>query len=294
MEIRTLRYFVTVAKFESITKAAEELHITQPTLSRQLAQMEEEYGVRLFDRGIRKISLTSDGILLRRRAEEILQLVSKTEKELLSQEMLIDGEILIGCGELASMQTVSDLIRSFQNQHPLVHFDIHTGNADHVRKNIESGITDIGLMLEPIDKNKFDFIRLKQTENWVILMRQDAPLAEKEAVSPSDLLELPLCLVRRPSVKNELASWFGESYEKLDVRFTSNLTTNAANLVKNGLAYAMVIEGLLSDMHLKEICYRPLSPALTATSVIAWKRNTPQNIAVSRFIEHMRSSLGDS
>lgn len=293
MEIRTLKYFIAVVRTESITKAAEELHITQPTLSRQLSQLEEEYGVKLFERGSRKITLTNDGVLLNRRAEEILQLVNKTEKELNTQETLVDGEILIGCGELASMQTVSELIGSFGDKHPLVSFDIYTGNADHIRNNIESGLTDIGLMLEPIDINRFDFIRLKQQEKWVVLMRKDSPLAEKAEISPKDLVGLPLCLVRRPSVKNELASWFGKSYSSLNIRFTSNLTTNAANLVKNGLAYALVLEGMLPDMCMRDICYRPLSPLLTATSVLAWKRDTPQSIAVSRFIDHVRTGLSD-
>ena len=291
MELRVLRYFLTVARLESITKAAEELHITQPTLSRQLAQMEDEYQVKLFERGLRKISLTNDGILLRRRAEEILQLVNKTEKELSSRELLIDGEILIGCGELASMNTVTELIKTFNEKHPLVRFDIHTGNADSIRKNIESGITDIGLMLEPVDINKFDFVRLKQTEKWVVLMRNDSHLAEKETIAPIDLKDLPLCLVRRPSIKNELASWFGNIYDDLNVHFTSNLTTNAATLVRAGMTYAMVLEGLLPNMYMKDICYRPLSPSLTATSVLAWKRNNPQNLAVSKFIEHIRNTI---
>lgn len=156
MEIRVLRYFLTVVREESITKAAEVLHITQPTLSRQLAQMEEEIGVRLFDRGTRKIRLTNEGLLLRRRAEEILQLVDKTEKELVEQEEQVEGKISIGCGEVASVQMLPDLIRNFHQKYPLVTFDLFTATADLVKEQMDKGLLDFGLLLEPIEMGSFD------------------------------------------------------------------------------------------------------------------------------------------
>lgn len=180
MELRVLRYFLTVVNEESITKAADALHITQPTLSRQLSQMEEELGIKLFDRGSRKITLTNEGILLRRRAEEILQLVDKTEKEMTDQEKLVDGEISIGCGELASVHIVAELIKSFQERYPLVRYDVHTANADHIRERLDKGLADIGLLLEPVDIEKYEFIRMNIKEKWVVLMRPDDPLAEKK------------------------------------------------------------------------------------------------------------------
>lgn len=294
MELRVLRYFLTVVNEESITKAADTLHITQPTLSRQLAQMEDEIGVKLFDRGSRKITLTNEGILLRRRAEEILQLVDKTEKEMTEQEKLVDGEISIGCGELASVQIVSELIKSFQERYPLVRYDIHTANADHIRERLDKGLTDIGLLLEPVDIDKYEFIRMNIKEKWVVLMRSDDPLAENESVTPKELSKLPVCLVKRPLVKNELASWFGNYFKNLHIGFTSNMSTNAAIMVQNGLTYALVLEGSLPYWSTKQICYRPLSPELTATSVIAWKRHQPQSLAVSKFIEHIRQQLSQN
>lgn len=294
MELRVLRYFLTVVNEESITKAADTLHITQPTLSRQLAQMEDEIGVKLFDRGSRKITLTNEGILLRRRAEEILQLVDKTEKEMTEQEKLVDGEISIGCGELASVQIVSELIKSFQERYPLVRYDIHTANADHIRERLDKGLTDIGLLLEPVDIEKYEFIRMHIKEKWVVLMRPDDPLAENESVTPKELSKLPVCLVKRPLVKNELASWFGNYFKNLHIQFTSNMSTNAAIMVQNGLTYALVLEGSLPYWSTKQICYRPLSPELTATSVIAWKRHQPQSLAVSKFIEHIRQQLSQN
>lgn len=294
MELRVLRYFLTVVNEESITKAADTLHITQPTLSRQLAQMEDEIGVKLFDRGSRKITLTNEGILLRRRAEEILQLVDKTEKEMTEQEKLVDGEISIGCGELASVQIISELIKSFQERYPLVRYDIHTANADHIRERLDKGLTDIGLLLEPVDIEKYEFIRMHIKEKWVVLMRPDDPLAEKEFITPKELSKLPVCLVKRPLVKNELASWFGNYFKNLHIVFTSNMSTNAAIMVQNGLAYALVLEGSLPYLNTKQICYRPLSPELTATSVLAWKRHQPQSLAAAKFIEHIRQQLSQT
>lgn len=292
MEIRVLRYFLTVVREESITKAAEVLHITQPTLSRQLAQLEEEIGVKLFDRGTRKIKLTNEGILLRRRAEEILQLVDKTEKELVEQEEQVEGKISIGCGETASVQLLPQLIDSFRQKYPRVSFDLFTATADFVKEQMDKGLLDIGLLLEPIDIEKYDFIRLDIKEKWVVLMRPDDPLAEKAAVTAKDLSAFPLILPRRTSVQGELASWFGSYYDKLNVVFTSNLNTNGAIMVHHGLAYSLAIEGAMSFWDQSKVTYRPLSPALTATSVLAWKRSQPFSLAATKFIESIRCLSG--
>lgn len=292
MELRVLRYFLTVVREESITKASEILHITQPTLSRQLAQMEEEIGVKLFDRGTRKIKLTNEGILLRRRAEEILQLVDKTEKELVEQEEQVEGKISIGCGEMAAVQLLPELIDAFRQKYPRVNFDIVTATADVVKEQMDKGLLDIGLLLEPVDMEKYDFIRMKIKERWVVLMRPDAPLTEKEAVTAKDLSELPLILPRRMNVQSELSSWFGNYYDKLDVVFTSNLSTNSAIMVDGGLAYSLVIEGSVPFWDQAKITYRPLVPPLTASSVLAWKRGQPFSLAATKFIKHIQCFLG--
>lgn len=294
MEIRILRYFLAVVREESITKAAEALHITQPTLSRQLSQMEEEIGVRLFDRGTRKIKLTNEGILLRRRAEEILQLVDTTERELVEQDEQVEGKISIGCGEIASVRMLPELIRTFREKYTRVSFDIFTAAADIVKEQMDKGLLDIGLLLEPVDMEKYDFIRLDMKENWVVLMRPDDPLAKKESITAKDLSALPLILPRRMSVQSELASWFGDYYEKLDVVFTSNLNTNGAIMVESGLAYSIVVEGAVSFWDQSKIVYRPLMPALTATSVFAWKRGQPFSPAATKFISQIKCFLGMS
>lgn len=292
MEIRVLRYFLTVVREESITKAADVLHITQPTLSRQLSQMEDDIGVKLFHRGTRKITLTNEGMLLRRRAEEILQLVDNTEKELVEQEEQIEGKITIGCGELASVQVLAELIDAFIKKHPGVSYDIFTVTADLVKEQMDKGLVDIGLLLEPVDIEKYGFIRLDTKEKWVVLMRPDDKLAKKKSVSAEDLSELPMILPRRLNVQGELASWFGDYFANLNVLFTSNLNTNGAVMVRNGLAYSVVIEGSVPFWDQSKITFRPLSPELTATCVLAWKRQQPFSLAATKFIEHAKCFLG--
>lgn len=291
MEIRVLRYFLTVVREGGINRAAEVLHITQPTLSRQLSQLEEEVGVKLFHRGARRITLTNEGILLRRRAEEILALVDRTEKELSEQDELVEGRIVIGCGELAAMQVLPDVISSFHNKYPHVSYDIFTATADLVKEQMEKGLVDIGVLLEPVDMEKFDFIRLSGKERWVVLMRPDDPLAEKEAISAKDLENQPLILPRRTNVKNELLNWLGDSFQSEKVLFTSNLSTNGAIMVHKGLAYSIAIEGSVPFWDQEKITYRPLWPELTASSVLAWKKQQPFTLAAEKFIDHLKCFL---
>ena len=253
--------------------------------------MEDELGVTLFERGSRRIALTSEGLLLRRRAEEILQLVDKTEKELFEQDGQIEGKITIGCGEIASVQLLPKLFESFREKHPLVMFDLYTATADIVTEQMDKGLVDIGLLLEPIDIEKYDFIRLDVKERWGVVMRPDSPLAKKKSVTAKDLSALPLIMPRRLKVQSELASWFGDLYNDLNVMFTSNLNTNAAVMVCQGSVYSLVIEGMTPFWDQSKITYRPLAPALTATSVLAWKRGLPFSPAAEKFIAHIKNAF---
>lgn len=293
MEIRVLRYFLTVVREESITKAAEVLHITQPTLSRQLAQMEETLGVQLFIRGTRKIALTNEGMLMRRRAEEILELVDKTERELVEQEEQIEGVVAIGCGDLKAVQILPGLIRRFHEKYPKVTFDLYTATADHVKDRMDRGLTDIGLLLEPINMDKYDFIRLEEKEKWVVAMHPDESLAKKDVVTAEDLEKLPLILPHRLNVRSELANWFGDSYEKLNILFKSNLPSNSSIMVYNRLAYALIVSGSVELWDKEKITCRPLYPELTATSALAWKRHQPFGRAAEKFIEYLKSSFSE-
>lgn len=288
MEIRVLRYFLTVAQEEGINRAAEVLHITQPTLSRQLTQLEEELGVTLFHRGAKRITLTSEGILLRRRAEEILALVDRTEQEITEQEEQVEGRVVIGAGEMTAMQMMPEIIERFRERYPRVTFDLYTGTADIVKEQMEKGLVDIGVLLEPIDVQRFEFIRLHERERYVVLMRPDSPLAKKEAVSAGDLEHLPLILPLRNGIRNELLNWFGDTLHEEQVIFTSNLATNGALMVERGLTYSIVLEGSVPLIDQGRITYRPLSPELTANCVFAWKKQQPFSLAVTKFIDYMK------
>jgi len=291
MEIRVLKYFLTVVREESISRAAEVLHITQPTLSRQLAQMEEETGVKLFQRGSRKITLTNEGILLRRRAEEIVELVDRTVAELPLQEKEVEGTITIGSGEVAGVEVLAEICGSFREKHPKVIFDLYTATADVVKERMERGLIDIGLLLEPVDKEKFAYARLAVKERFVVLMKPDDPLAEKECVTKDDLDGQPLILPRRLNVQGELANWFGKNPNSLNIAFTGNLPTNSAIMVKHGFGYAVSVEGAIPYWDKEQIVCRPLYPELTSGTVLAWKRGQPFGNATEKFIEHIKCFL---
>lgn len=291
MDIRVLKYFLTVAREENITKASEILHITQPTLSRQLLKLEEDLGVQLFIRGKKGIALTDEGMLFRRRAEEIAELADKAERELTEREQLIDGEISIGCGELESVKLIPDLFMSFKEKYPKVYLDLYTGNADQIKQRIDSGLTDIGILLEPVEIEKYNFIRLNVYENWIVLMRSDDPLTQKEYLTAEDLSALPLIMPKRESVRNEIESWFRGYLDKLNIVASSNLSTNASILVEQGVGYALVIEGSMPFLDKSRITYRPLYPERKSTSVFVWKKHQPFSLAVTKFLEHIQCSF---
>lgn len=291
MEIRLLKYFLMVAREEGITRAAEILHITQPTLSRQMVQLEEEVGTKLIIRGAKKISLTSEGMLFKRRAEEILALVDKTAAELKSTDKLVSGTITIGSGVLAASFTLAELIKSFHQKYPHVAFDIFTANADVVREQMENGLIDIGVLLEPIDIVSFDFVRLEKKESYSVIMRADDCLAKKDNIKARDLIGKTVILPRRANVQNETNHYLGAVLKKLRVIATSNFSTNAAIMVENGMGYSICISGAVPFMDKNILIEKPLNPPLTSTSVIAWKRHPMQNIATAKFIEHIKENV---
>ena len=287
MEIRVLRYFLTVAKEQSFTKAAEQLHITQPTLSRQLAALEEELGVSLFIRGSRNITLTDEGILLKRRALEILELEEKTLQEIKGKEELVEGTVTIGCGEFAAVEILAEICKKYKAKYPKVQIYLHTATADSVEEMMNHGLADIGLFLEPVNTEGLDYIRISKSDHWIVGMRPDDPLAKKEYIEKTDLLDKPLILPERINVQSEFANWFGKDFAKLQVGFFSNLGTNAGIMVAHGLGYVISIEGATKYWRENLIVQRRLYPEITASTVIAWRRNIPYSQAVYKFIEEI-------
>lgn len=289
MELRVLRYFLMTANEENITRAAEKLHITQPTLSRQLMQLEEDLGVALFRRSSHRVLLTEDGMLLKRRAQELLELAEKTQREFQSREAL-SGEIAIGCGETRNMACLSDLMVSFRQRHPLVQFRIRTATADDVKEHIERGLLDMGLLLEPVDTPHYDCVRMPQEESWGALLRADSPLAEMEGLGPKDLLRQPLLLPWRESVHSQILGWFGRDYRKIQVAARFDFTFNAAIMVKHRMGVALCNDK--DTAFFQNLRMVPLSPSLENGAVLAWKKDLPRSRAVEQFITHVKSSSG--
>ena len=287
MELRVLNYFLAVAREENITKAAALLHLTQPTLSRQLMQLEEELGVQLFYRSRYRIILTDDGMLLRRRAQELVDLAEKTAREFQQREE-VRGEISIGSGDLEAMAFLSELLSSFQKLHPQVSYQIYSGNADHTKERIESGTLDLGVLLEPVNISKYDFIRLPVKEQWGLLIAEDDPLAQKEWVTPEDLVEIPMILTRRELIQKEMERWFGPYAQKIQVAATGNLPYNMALLARAKVGALLTVKLHCTYEGLRFV---PLSPPLESSSVLAWKKTESVPLAVAALIEHVKKSL---
>lgn len=289
MEFRLLKYFLMVAREENITKAANLLHITQSTLSRQLIQLEEELGVTLFQRSKHRIILTEDGMLLRRRANEIISLMEKTQQELTKECDDLVGEISIGCGETQNMSYLSQKIKEFHKVHPLVKFHIHSTTADEIKERIENGLLDMGLVTEPVDISKYNFFRLPQKEQWGILVHEKHRLAQKTFITPDDLINEPLIIAKRTAVQNELINWFNNSSEKLNIVATYNLILNAANMVKHQIGVALCFNLNFDNLY-QDLRFIPLFPEIKTGAVLIWKKNHIYSQTMSHFIKSIKNA----
>ena len=282
MEIRVLKYFLLVAREENITKVANLLHLTQPTLSRQLMQLEEELGVQLFRRSKHRIILTEEGMLLRRRAEEIVSLADKTKDDLQHREDQLTGTIAVGSGELQSSSFLTRLLTAFQGQNPLVRFAIYSGNSDNIKERIERGLLDVGLLQEPVDISKYSFVRTPCREQWGVLVREGSELAAMENVSPAELASVPLILPERESIQNELFNWFGSYAEGLHITATGNLLYNLASLARDS---GSIVLTLNLDCNYEGLRFIPLSPPLESNTVLVWKKAQTFSAAAAALIE---------
>lgn len=285
MEIRVLRYFLVVAREENITKAAEILHITQPTLSRQIMQLEEELGIKIFKRNRHNITLSEDGMLLRRRAQEIVALADKTIDGFLNKQEEIAGEISIGTGEFLSMDYFCQVMSDFHELYPLVRYSIRSDNTEGIEEKLDKGLLDIGILTERIDMSKYDYIHLPQREEWGILCRKDSPLANKSVVELSDLENQTLILPKRVNKNLNITNWFENRLNSLEIIGTYNLLYNASMMVKNGMGIALC-------MHLnasyEDLCFIPLFPAVHANLVLIWKKDQTLHPATAAFVEFFK------
>lgn len=287
MEIRVLRYFLAVAREENISKAAEYLNMTQPTLSRQLAQLEEETGKQLFKRGSKHITLTEEGILLRRRAQEIIDLADRTLEELSDRNKDLSGHLNIGTGGLAANTLLIKACETMRQKYPNVHFSIFTGTADLVQERIDSGLADFGILLEPVSVEKYSFIRLPEKERWIALMRKDHPLADRKEIQVEDLINQQLVFPERTGARAEVINWFQHG-EEPEIAYTSNLSSTAAEIVMVSDAVALIIDGALTCYDASSLVKIPLVPNLESGTVLAYKKGVPFTAAANEFFNTIR------
>lgn len=291
MELRVLQYFLAIAREQSIVRAAESLHLSQPTLSIQIKAMEEELGKQLLIRGTkgsRKVTLTEEGMILRKRAEEILNLVHKTEREISLSDEVVMGDVYIGAGETDAVRLIARTARKLYRTYPGIHYHIASGNAAFVMEQLEKGLIDFGLVFGDVDQAKYNSMKLPLTEVWGVLMRKDSPLAGKAAISPEDLWDKPLILSRQENSSDGLASWIGRETSELEIVATYNLLFNASLMVEEGLGYAIGFDKIIHTSGSSKLSFRPLSPRREAGMSIIWKKYQVFSKASDKFMEQLK------
>ena len=293
MELRVLEYFLAVAREQNITAAAESLHISQPALSTQLKHMEDELGKQLLIRGVkgsRKVILTEEGMILRKRAEEILSLVKRTENEITQSDETIAGNVFIGTGETEIVRLFAIVAKKLQIKYPDIQYHISSGNAEHVLEYLDKGLIDFGLLFTEIDPQKYEAIPVSIKDTWGVLMRKDTPLAEKETICPEDLWDKPLIVSQQKGDNAYLGRWLQRKESELHIVATYNLLFNASLLVDEGLGYALCYDKLINTQG-SNLCFRPLSPQLEAPGFIVWKKYQVFSKAANIFLQYLQKTL---
>ena len=296
MELRTLHYFLAVAREQSISAAAESLHLSQPALSTQLKALEEELGIPQLIRGTkgsRKVVLTEEGMILRKRAEEILSLVQKAEEEITRPDETIVGDVVIGAGETDTVRLLAQTAQKLKQQYPGIHYHISSGNAEYVLEYLDKGLIDFGLLFREPDRKKYEVLPLPAADTWGVLMRRDAPLARKEVITPEDLWDLPLIISHQKGDDQRLAQWMGREIAALNVVATYNLVFNASLLVDEGLGYALCFDKLIHTEG-TNLCFRPFSPKLEFPAYIVWKKYQIFSKAADRFLQSVLELLSEN
>lgn len=292
MDIHVLRYFLAVAREGNVTRAADYLHLTQPTLSRQMAQLEDELGVQLFIKEPRHWSLTEQGMLLRRRAQELVELMDKTHQELLDSEHAINGKVSVCCGEHEAVTILAKMFKAFHKLYPETTFEIYTATSEYAKERIGTGLADFGIFSEPYENvEQYDYLGLGETEEWILLLRADDPYAAKEYITPEDLTDKKLIFPWRLKVKSILGSWLGDCFSEKNILINSNLNSNTAFMVAEGLGYSLTMgvarHGFFSD----RLIAKPLNPPLKSKTSLVWLKHKPLTPTASRFLAFARQYL---
>jgi len=288
MELRVLRYFLAVAEEENITAASEKLHLTQPTLSKQLMDLEAELGKKLFVRGKRKTTLTEDGAFLKKRAEEIIGLADKTEADFHSDDRDLGGDVYIGGGETEGMRFVAKAMKRTTERHPHIHFHLYSGDEESIAEQLGKGLLDFGLFVGTADLGKYDYIRLPSANRFGVLMRKDDILAQNDVITQEMLDGLPIISPRQVMRRNDLSGWFGHKMERLNIIGTYNLLYNASLMVEEGMGYALCIDGVVNS---DALCYRPLMQETSAGIIFAWQKYQAFSKQSRKFLEILKESV---
>lgn len=293
-----MRYFLTVAREGNITKAADVLHVTQPTLSRQLKDLEQELGKKLFIRSSHSIILTDEGMLLRNRAEEIVNMVDKLEAEFSSMEETIGGDIYIGGGETEALKHIARVAKDVQVRYPNIRYHLYSGNEEDITERLDKGLLDFGILIQPADISKYNYLNIPAKDVWGVVMRKDSPLALKESIQAADLLNVPLICSRQAMKqtfsKNEFADWFGEDFHKLNIVTTYNLAYNAAIMVEEGVGYAITLDKIVNTSTNSNLCFRPLQPRLESGLNIVWKKHHVLSAAADAFLKELQGEFSQT
>ena len=291
MELRVLRYFLEVAREGNITRAARRLHISQPTLSKQLKDLEAELGKKLFIRGNYSVRLTDEGMLLRKRAEDILEMVGKTEEEFKVLGEPIGGDVRIGCAESDGMGYLARRVKSLQERYPRFRLHLYSGNTEDVEERLDRGLLDFAVLAQEVDPSRYRSLKLPGADIWGVVMRKDSPLAEKKAVHRSDLLNLPL-ICSRQGITEDYPKWFGEKVDTLNIAATFNLSYNAGILVREGVGYLLTFDRLIYTGADSELCFRPLEPELETRLYFVWKNYQAFTPAAQLLLHEMQAHFG--
>lgn len=294
MELRVLQYFLAVAREQSISAAAQSLHLSQPTLSTQLKGLEEELGKQLLVRGrkgSRKVTLTEEGMILRKRAEEILKLVQKAETEIMLSDDNIAGDICIGAGETQIIRVFAKAAQALQKRHPNIHYQIFSGNAFYVMEQLDKGLIDFGLVYDRVDLTKYEAVKVPIKDVWGVLMRKDSPLAQKQSISPEDLWDKPLLVSTQKGDDWVIKDWIKKDFHELNIVAEYNLLFNASLLTSEGFGYAICFDNLVNTQGDSNLCFRPLSPRLEAEASIVWKKYQVFSKAAALFLKQLEKCL---
>ena len=254
-----------------MTKTARRLHVSQPTLSRQLKSLEEELGKKLFVRSNYSIKLTEEGNLLKKRTEKILEMVNKTTEEIQTLDEVRGGDIHIGCAESNGIKYVIDVIKKLQKKYPLIRYHFYSSGTDEVNERMDSGLLDFAIIVQEADVSKYNCLKIPSMDRWGLIMRKDSPLAQKSSIRLEDLCHLPLILSRQ-AMRQEMPKWFGEVQDQLHIIATYDLLFNASVMVRENFGYALVFEGLIHTGEDGDLCFRPLEPALESPMYVVWKK----------------------